>query len=114
MKRNAFGQITSAGFAPAFHRPFLRYFAPVDGAAYLSPEAVTTTVPAISRLFRYPLPEVETLVAVRTAAGLHARPATQTGGFPVVVYSHGLFLYPEQNTALAMLCERSNATMSSA
>ena len=77
--------------------------APVDGAAYLAPEAVTTTVPAISRLFRYPLPEVETLVDVRTAAGLHARPATQTGGFPVVVYSHGLFLYPEQNTALAML-----------
>ncbi|MEV8023389.1 hypothetical protein [Microbacterium sp. NPDC080220] len=32
MKRNAFGQITSAGFAPAFHRPFLRYFAPVEGA----------------------------------------------------------------------------------
>ncbi|MCD9125810.1 hypothetical protein [Luteimonas fraxinea] len=75
----------------------------VDGAAYLAPEAVTATVPAISRLFRYPLPEVETLVDVRIAAGLHARPATQTGGFPVVVYSHGLFLYPEQNTALAML-----------
>lgn len=32
MKRNAFGQIISTGFAPTFHRPFLRYFAPVDGA----------------------------------------------------------------------------------
>lgn len=30
MKRNAFGQL-GIGFAPAFHRPFLRYFAPVDG-----------------------------------------------------------------------------------
>lgn len=30
MKRNAFGQL-GIGFAPAFHRPFLRYFAPVEG-----------------------------------------------------------------------------------
>ena len=30
MKRNAFGQL-GIGFTPAFHRPFLRYFAPVDG-----------------------------------------------------------------------------------
>jgi hypothetical protein len=30
MKRNAFGQLGSQ-FAPAFHRPFLRYFAPVEG-----------------------------------------------------------------------------------
>ncbi|SDG21821.1 hypothetical protein [Microbacterium sp. 77mftsu3.1] len=33
MKSNAFGQITGTGFAPTFHRPFLRYFAPVDDAA---------------------------------------------------------------------------------
>jgi hypothetical protein len=30
MKRNAFGQL-GAGFAPSYHRPFLRYFAPVEG-----------------------------------------------------------------------------------
>lgn len=30
MKRNAFGQL-GYQFAPAFHRPFLRYFAPVEG-----------------------------------------------------------------------------------
>lgn len=30
MKRNAFGQL-GIGFAPAFHRPFLRYFAPDAG-----------------------------------------------------------------------------------
>lgn len=30
MKRNAFGQL-GIGFAPAYHRPFLRYFAPVEG-----------------------------------------------------------------------------------
>ncbi|MCD9005983.1 hypothetical protein LDO31_07000 [Luteimonas sp. XNQY3] len=76
--------------------------APADGAAYLSPEAGTATVPAISRLLRYPLGEVEALAAVRVAAGDHAPPAAQAGGFPVVVYSHGLYLYPEQNTALAL------------
>ncbi|MET0327252.1 MAG: hypothetical protein ABW163_00630 [Luteimonas sp.] len=71
-------------------------------AAYLPAEATTTTLPAISRLFRYPLTEVDTLASTRVPALDHARPATQAGGFPVVVYSHGLFLYPEQNTALAL------------
>lgn len=70
-------------------------------AAYMPSASAGTTLPAIARLFGYPARELQAAGASRVAAGEDARPAQAKGGFPVVVYSHGLFLYPEQNTALA-------------
>lgn len=75
---------------------------PEQTVGYLSDAGVATTLPAIARLFAYPPADLQPLASTRVRAQVDARPARTTGGFPVVVYSHGLFLYPEQNTALAM------------
>ncbi|RZZ89501.1 hypothetical protein [Pseudoxanthomonas winnipegensis] len=69
---------------------------------YLSEAGIATTLPAIARLFAYPPTDLQSLASARVRAQANALPARTKGGFPVVVYSHGLFLYPEQNTALAM------------
>lgn len=70
-------------------------------AAYLPRPIAEVTLPAIARLFGFPGEELQPIDAVQVAARVDAAPAKAKGGFPVVVYSHGLFLYPEQNTALA-------------
>jgi predicted dienelactone hydrolase len=69
--------------------------------AYLPKASAETTLPAIARLFGYPAEELQPIGTVQVAARADAAPAKARRGFPVVVYSHGLFLYPEQNTALA-------------
>lgn len=69
--------------------------------AYLPKASAETTLPAIARLFGYAAEELQPIGAVQVAARVDAAPAKAGRGFPVVVYSHGLFLYPEQNTALA-------------
>ena len=73
----------------------------VGGAAYLDTEAAAVRVPAIARNFGYTVEELRALTAERMNVRPGATPATQTRGFPVVVFSHGFFLYPEQNSALA-------------
>ncbi|WP_161828496.1 alpha/beta hydrolase [Steroidobacter agaridevorans] len=59
-------------------------------------------VPAIARNFRYTTEELHALTSQRMNVRPGATPARQSRGFPVVVFSHGFFLYPEQNSALAM------------
>jgi predicted dienelactone hydrolase len=73
----------------------------VGGAAYLDTEAAAVRVPAIARNFGYNVDELHALTTERMNVRPGATPATQTRGFPVVVFSHGFFLYPEQNSALA-------------
>lgn len=75
--------------------------ADVKDSAYLAPEVAATTLPAIARNFRYAEEDLQAVAAARIAVQPDARPAKASHGFPVVVYSHGLFLYPEQNSALA-------------
>lgn len=75
--------------------------APAKQSSYLSEGGISTTLPAIARLFAYPTDDLQPLAATQAQAEADARPAKTKGGFPVVIYNHGLFLYPEQNTALA-------------
>lgn len=80
---------------------------PAEGGAdgdspYMESEAAAVTVPAIARNLRYDADELLPLKSLRTGAKEGARVAQHAKGFPVVVFSHGFFLYPEQNTALAM------------
>ena len=72
-----------------------------EGSAYLEQEVAATTLPAIVRNFRYAEGELDSVAQARIAVRADAEPARHPHGFPVVVYSHGLFLYPEQNSALA-------------
>lgn len=72
-----------------------------DGAAYLQGDVAAVTVPAIARNFRYAADELQSMTTARMAVRLGASPARRVDGFPVVVFSHGFFLYPEQNSVLA-------------
>lgn len=73
----------------------------VGGATYLEGDAAAVRVPAIARNFGYTVEELHALTAQRMNVRPGATPARQTRGFPVVVFSHGFFLYPEQNSLLA-------------
>lgn len=75
--------------------------ADAEGSAYLEHEVAATTLPAIARNFRYAEGELDSVAQARIAVRPGAEPARHPHGFPVVVYSHGLFLYPEQNSVLA-------------
>lgn len=72
-----------------------------EGTAYLAGDAATVTLPAVARNFGYADVDLPALARTRVAARPGAPPAHRSPGFPVVVFSHGFFLYPEQNTALA-------------
>lgn len=80
---------------------------PADGravagsSAYMQGDAVATTLPAIARNFRYPESELQSIAAARIVVHPGAHAVRHSQGFPVVVFSHGFFLYPEQNSALA-------------
>jgi predicted dienelactone hydrolase len=75
--------------------------AATEGSAYLEDDVAAITLPAITRNFRYAEGELEQVAQARMAVRPGAEPARHAQGFPVVVYSHGLFLYPEQNSVLA-------------
>lgn len=70
-------------------------------SAYLESGVAATTVPAIARNFSYAEGDLEAVASARIAVRPGAEPAGDARGFPVVVLSHGLFLYPEQNSVLA-------------
>lgn len=70
-------------------------------AAYLEKAVAAVTLPALARNFGYAENELKALASARVAARPGAPPAPPPRRFPVVVYSHGFFLYPEQNSALA-------------
>ena len=71
-------------------------------AAYLEGDVATVTLPAIARNLGYALEDLKPLTVLRTYARPGATPARHPGGFPVVIFSHGFFLYAEQDTALAL------------
>lgn len=74
---------------------------PGGDSAYLSPEASAATLAALGRTFGYSDDDLKPVGAARVAVREGARPLRGGVAFPVVVFSHGLLLYPEQNTALA-------------
>lgn len=74
----------------------------VGGATYLEGDAAAVRVPAIARNFRYTEADLHALTTQRMNVRAGAAPARERRGFPVVVYSHGFFLYPEQNSELAV------------
>lgn len=73
----------------------------VGGAPYMEGDAAAVRVPAIARNFRFTVEELHALTTQRMNVRPRAMPARPPRGFPVVVFSHGFFLYPEQNSALA-------------
>jgi predicted dienelactone hydrolase len=73
----------------------------VGGATYIEADEAAVRVPAIARNFRYPVEDLHALTTERMNVRLGVAPARDRRGFPVVVFSHGFFLYPEQNSALA-------------
>ncbi len=75
--------------------------APGGDAPYLAPEVAAATLPGLSRTFGFGPDDLKGVVAARVAARPGARALLKAGAFPVVVFSHGLLMYPEQNSALA-------------
>jgi predicted dienelactone hydrolase len=71
------------------------------GRPYLDPGEARDQGGAAERIFRFQPGELAKLMAVRMPSTRNAPAAA--GRFPVVVFSHGYFLYPAQNTALAEL-----------
>jgi predicted dienelactone hydrolase len=74
----------------------------VGGATYLEGDAAAVRVPAIARNFGYAVEDLHTLTTQRLNVRAGAAPARLSRGFPIVVFSHGFFLYPEQNSVLAV------------
>lgn len=73
----------------------------VKGAPYMEGDAAAVTLPAIARNLGYAENELQSMTAARMAVQPGAPPARHPQGFPLVVFSHGFFLYPEQNSVLA-------------
>lgn len=67
-------------------------------APYLSPDEQRVQAAALDRNFLWPSSMLDAVVKLPTHA-LRDVPIAR-GRFPVVIYSHGFFLYPRQNTAL--------------
>ncbi|MEN5059864.1 hypothetical protein [Luteimonas sp. TWI1416] len=68
---------------------------------YLPQDEAVRLLPALARNLGYAVDDTHA-IAVCTAAGAGTGVAPRPdGGFPLVVLSHGFFLYPAQNTALA-------------
>ncbi|WP_158080846.1 hypothetical protein [Pelomonas sp. KK5] len=74
-----------------------------DDSAYLAPDVAAATLPGIGRTFAYTEEELKPVAGARViGVRVGARPLRRAGqAFPVVIFSHGLLLYPEQNSALA-------------
>src|SRR5690242_20293549 len=69
-------------------------------APYFTKEEATVEVPALARNFLFEPAEVAGFYTARTHAVADAPPASGHAGFPVVVFSHGYWLYPNQNDGL--------------
>jgi len=67
-------------------------------AAYLDSEEQRIEGPAIARNFRWPAAILDAVAVSPTHAREGVAPAR--GRFPLLIFSHGYFLYPRQNTAL--------------
>lgn len=68
---------------------------------YMSGDVAAVALPAIVRNFGYAVEELHAMTVLRMDVHPGAPAARHPRGFPVIVFSHGLFLYPEQNSVLA-------------
>lgn len=73
----------------------------IEGAPYLDGDAAAVTLPALARNLGYAENELQAMTTARMAVQPGALPARRAQGFPVVIFSHGFFLYPRQNSVLA-------------
>lgn len=69
-------------------------------ARYFTPSEAAVEVPALARNFLFDPAEVADFGAIRTHAVADAPPLHGATRFPVVVFSHGYWLYPSQNDGL--------------
>lgn len=67
---------------------------------YFDADGAATQFPGLLRNMQLDAESMAGVVAAKTHSTLNAAPSRQRGGFPILIYSHGLFLYPAQNTAL--------------
>lgn len=78
---------------------------PADGAgpprAYLTAPEAAVQMPALARNLRYAPEDVARLGDCETHSTEGGAPLHVQAKFPLVLLSHGFFLYPAQNTALA-------------
>jgi predicted dienelactone hydrolase len=74
---------------------------PGADSAYLGPDVATATLAGIARTFGYTEDDLRPVAAARIAVRVGARPLKRASAFPVVIFSHGLLLFPEQNSVLA-------------
>lgn len=69
-------------------------------APYFTKAEAAVEVPALARNFLFEAAEVAGFYTAETHAVADAPPAHGDAGFPVVVFSHGYWLYPNQNDGL--------------
>ncbi len=62
---------------------------------------VAATLPALGRTFAYTADDLKPVAGARIAVRAGALPLRKAAAFPVVVFSHGLLMYPEQNSVMA-------------
>ncbi len=67
---------------------------------YFDAEAAATQLPAIVRNMQLDPASMAGVTSARTHSVAGAAAARRRGGFPILIYSHGLTLWPAQNTAL--------------
>ena len=70
-------------------------------APYFMEAQAAIRVPAIARNFLFDPAEVAGFPAVLTHSITNAAPMRSRAGFPIVIFSHGYFLYANQNQSLA-------------
>lgn len=83
--------------------PAVVWYPAADGTAprsYMDPAVAAVQLPALARNLRYDPAQLESIGACPTHAGTGV-PAGGPGAFPLIVLSHGFFLYAAQNTVLA-------------
>ena len=74
---------------------------PGADSAYLGADVATATLAGIARTFAYTQDDLKPVAAARIAVRVGAPPLKRASAFPVVIFSHGLLLFPEQNSVLA-------------
>ncbi|MET0290245.1 MAG: hypothetical protein ABW178_11510 [Pseudoxanthomonas sp.] len=72
---------------------------PKGDSAYLQEDAALT-LEALTRNMGYAQADVQALTSTRLPVVSGAKPARTSRGFPILVFSHGYYLYPQQNSAL--------------
>lgn len=74
---------------------------PGGDSAYFAPGVAEPTLQGLERIFKFTSEELKPVADAHIAVRTGPRPRQQANAFPVVIFHHGLLLYPEQNTTLA-------------